>query len=332
MDPNTYYQMLLNGGQYSPAHAQNVVQAKFPGWQPGAAPSVASPTNHYTGSGQAPGSGTVIVPPPGYVPGGPPVSGMLPPGAVDPATGFLTGTVDLSQTPTSWQTGNEAGPPAGQSIDAFLLDLLNRGVPREQALQQAAERFGLQQGQDGYPVYYGGNNTIGLADSYLTYENGQWKAVPRGQGGPNNGANGFQIDPTYLQPFTQPAPQFQAPGEFQAPTADSILQDPSYTFRRDQAVDVLQKTKAAQGLYNSGGTVYDLGNLASNFAGTEYGRIWDRDFGLWNQKWNNAINTNSATIQDYTTARDTFYANQNNPYNKLYNVAQLGAGAAANAG
>jgi hypothetical protein len=199
-----------------------------------------------------------------------------------------------------------------------------------------------------------------------------------GGGGSADGSLLRSIDPSYLAPFTEPLPdrgtlpawdpsgvqglpQFQSPGEFHAPTGQSILDDPGYQFRRDQAMQSTINSKAAQGLFNSGGSIYDLGNLVSNFAGQEYNNAWNRDFGLWNQNWQNALakygadlNTADASFNRYNTgfgnqmtgsnelfnrslnlyqnARDTFYANQQNPFQKLMTVAQLGANTAANAG
>lgn len=82
---------------------------------------------------------------------------------------------------------NHGGAPSGGSGSgdpgAFLLQLLQSGMDREQAIAQTSQKFGLQQGQDGYPLYYANNNTIGLKGSYLANVNGQWNQVQRGPEG-----------------------------------------------------------------------------------------------------------------------------------------------------
>ena len=66
-------------------------------------------------------------------------------------------------------------------------------------------------------------------------------------------------------------------GEQQAPAEFSFSQDdPSYQFRMDQAMKALERSRAARGLLNSGGTASALTTLASNLASTEYGRAFDR--------------------------------------------------------
>lgn len=201
-----------------------------------------------------------------------------------------------------------------------------------------------------------------------------------GEGGGGNSAGGdFTIDPTYLSPFEE---QFQGPGagpdvpdfpEFQyadfegfdpftAPTAESILHDPSYQFRRDQGAGAIENSAAARGLLNSGGTLKDLLGYGQQFASQEYGNIWDRDFNLWgtqNQNKltgyetnrNNAANnfaTNYGLTRDrydllnqanktsydrlwneYLNRKDTWYRNQNEPFSKQLDLLKIGFGGAS---
>jgi hypothetical protein len=139
-------------------------------------------------------------------------------------------------------------------------------------------------------------------------------------------------------PFTYDA--FTQPEGFSAPDAQTILNDPSYQFRRDQALGALQNSASGRGLTNSGGTIYDLLGTASQFASQEYGNIWDRDFKGWQDRYNTALNTyntnrgNAADIYgknlglsddlyargltDYNTNR----GNAEDLYTKLYGRSQ----------
>lgn len=153
------------------------------------------------------------------------------------------------------------------------------------------------------------------------------------------------IDPTFLAPFTERAPNgvdtpFISPGAFQAPTADSILQDPSYLWRMEQGRGALENSAAARGTLNSGGTLADILNYGQKAASQEYSNVYDRKLGVWNADWTNALNTFRANKdvndtsyqrawQKYVDAKDTWYRNQNEPFQKLYQAATLGATAAA---
>lgn len=311
MDPQVYYEGLIAKG-YSPDAAAKLVQSQFPNWTPA--------------SGSA--------------------DTGIPSNPDDPAD-----SISAQPSPTDGTTDGTGGIQTAATLNDELIRLLNSknmepGAFPTGLFDTVAGRYGLAQGQQGFPDYRADTKTISVAGGYLLKENGVWRFQPTSpEGGTGSGgfdANGFQVDPSYLQPFgsqdylnttfgNQP-PQFQAPGDFRAPTAESILSDPSYQFRRDQSVDVLQKTKAAQGLYHSGGTIYDLANLASNFAGTEYSNIWNRDFNKWATDWQNALSTNSANVLDFQNARDTYWSNQSNPFQKLRDIYQIGANAAGNAG
>lgn len=109
-------------------------------------------------------------------------------------------------------TGGSTGAPApSQSGDpgGYLLQLLQSGMDRDQAIAQTSQAFSLQPGQDGYPLYYPGNNTIGLKGSYLANVGGRWNQVTRnpneglsqGGGGGGGGYSGTNIfnDPATAQ-------------------------------------------------------------------------------------------------------------------------------------
>ena len=298
MDPQAYYDALIAKGT-DPAAAAQMVQAQFPDWQ--GAPSTYNPTDPDAGSAPDPGA-------------------QAPSGGI--------------QTDAPAQQGGAWDPPT--RTDAEYLKVYKQ-------VQAALMQGGWNQENSGGINYWTGKilnaDAEGRQPSYFftrmaagPNNQGQWTGEPPG---------GFDggVDPTYLRPFTaqdvgdQGVPAFEGdPGDFVRPTGDTIKEDPSYLFRRDQAVDVMTKGLAAQGLYHSGGTPHDITRLASNFAGTEYNNIFNRDAGIWESKWQHALAKNPQILQRYLTARDTFYANQNNPFAKLRDIASIGANTAAIAG
>jgi hypothetical protein len=171
---------------------------------------------------------------------------------------------------------------------------------------------------------------------------GSWTWVPQGGG---MGANG--VDPSYLQPFGERfddslwrAPDFESPGDFKAPTKEDLYADPSYQFRFDEGRRGVELSALAKGLGGSGGTLVDLMNYGQNAASQEYQNVWNRGFGLWRSNWDNALSsygakfgTNNANWErawkNFVERKDTWYRNQNEPFNKLHAMAwHLGAGAA----
>lgn len=171
----------------------------------------------------------------------------------------------------------------------------------------------------------------------------QWST---GSGESGGGGTPMAIDPSYLAPWEEAPPspgqipEFQSPGEFQAPTAQSMYADPSYQFRVGEGEHALENSAAAWGTLNSGGTLADIINYGQHAASQEYGQIFDRAFGIWNGNWNNALTSFRAkkdvnddlyqrALNRYQMARSNWMDNQDRPFDKLYKAASLGATAAA---
>lgn len=170
-------------------------------------------------------------------------------------------------------------------------------------------------------------------------------------GGPLAGG----VDPSYLKPFEMSFGDFNpayvdkaklgTPPEFSfdpftAPTEESMQQDPGFKFRMDTGRGMVENSAAGKGVLNSGGTLYDLLKTGQQMGSQEYSNIWNRDFNLWganNQNKLNAYGTNYGVGTDaYNRAqnqfgemRNTYFQNQNSPFQKLFQVAGLGANAAA---
>lgn len=260
------------------------------------------------------------------------------PTATNPFTS--TGTVANPFTPlkpAASQTGITGTPPSsgvggGTGTDQQLLSyLLSQNLSNPQA---AIDQFNQLKPGNNFGLVFDPtrkiievNSASGSPGSYLTAP-GTTSGQTSWSWGPLNGAdNGpgsygsAQVDPSYLQPFTQ---KFNyAP--FQPLDAQSVQNEPGYQFARDQTLQAFTNGKAAQGLFNSGGTVNDLANLASNFANTYYGDAENRALNAYNTNYGNAW-------QQYLGDRDTFYANENNPFSKLLQTATLGANTATTAG
>ncbi len=173
-----------------------------------------------------------------------------------------------------------------------------------------------------------------------------------GYHGTGAGSASLAVDPSYLAPFNgtfadtwqalygtpfdaaSVRARFQAPGDFAASDATALADDPGFQFRRSQAMGALQNTAAAQGLLNSGGTLYHLLGLADNMASQEYANAWDRNFSKWNADWTHALGAFGANQdvsdddynrawQQYVENKDTWFRNQSEPFDKLYKSASL---------
>lgn len=88
--------------------------------------------------------------------------------------------------------GGQNGP-----IDNYLLNLLQGGMDRDAAIEQARRVYNIPAGVDGSPLWYPGNQTIGLKNSYLAYVDGKWSLVPRGpEGGGGGNTSTYHYSPT----------------------------------------------------------------------------------------------------------------------------------------
>lgn len=129
-------------------------------------------------------------------------------------------------------------------------------------------------------------------------------------GGGSGGAGDSAVAP-FTEPFTtsaqlvnfNKAPAFDYP-DFQAPTGESILKDPSFQFRLDEGRKALEGSKAAKGTLRTGGTLRDVLSLGQNLASTEYGNIFDRSIASYNTNRGNArdryaVNYGSQTLDPY---------------------------------
>lgn len=149
--------------------------------------------------------------------------------------------------------------------------------------------------------------------------NGQWvNGSPHGGGG-GGGGGGFDGGgyndfawPRFNAPRYSPGPQFQAPpafsyAEFKAPDASAIHNDPSFKLRRDEGMQAIEHGAAAKGLSRLPSTLKALAGWNQDFAGREYGNIFDRSAQTWGMNRNNAADAYST---NYGISRDVWDRNE----------------------
>jgi hypothetical protein len=101
---------------------------------------------------------------------------------------------------------------------------------------------------------------------------------------------------------------------FQAPTNVTEQNDPGYKFRLDQGMQALQNSAAARGDLLSGGTAKALTNYGQDYASNEYGNVYNRALGQYQQNYNQ------------------YQQNQTNQFNRFASLAGLGQTTAAQLG
>lgn len=99
-------------------------------------------------------------------------------------------------------------------------------------------------------------------------------------GGPD-GLSYIPPTPNYAFPGMAEPPAFPTVPKFQAPSADEMLRDPGYQFRRNQGRDMLQSWAAAKGTLNDSETANALEDYGQNVASQEYGNVWNRDWNVY---------------------------------------------------
>lgn len=164
---------------------------------------------------------------------------------------------------------------------------------------------------------------------------------------------------TTVNPWTGVAPTTPAyvgPAPYQATpfTAPTVTDDPSFKFRLEQGLEAINRGAAAKGTLLTGGTQKALERYGSDLASTEYAAAFNRalaanqlnnQYGRTAQQdlYNQGLLTNTQQygrgMDAYTSAYNTFLnnqgaqrANQQDVYNRLFGLSQMGqAGAAGQA-
>jgi hypothetical protein len=85
-------------------------------------------------------------------------------------------------------------------------------------------------------------------------------------------------------------------GTFEAPTKDSILNDPEFQARLDEGMKTIQRSAAAKGTLLTGGTLKGLDQYGQQEAGKAYGNAYNRAY------------------NEYDTRRTDFLTNEANRF------------------
>jgi hypothetical protein len=138
------------------------------------------------------------------------------------------------------------------------------------------------------------------------------------------GATPFQQeDYTAATPFGQDP--YAAADPFTGPTAADMAADPSYQFRLQQGQEALERSGAARGVTNTGGTLRDILDYGQQAASQEYGNVYGRQrdvydlnernrFNAYQANWGNAMNAYNVNERNRAGAFDVNAANQYRAY------------------
>lgn len=186
----------------------------------------------------------------------------------DSGTGSTaSGTSAPTSQPTSVGNAYDGGTPTGTTAP---------GVPRENMLSTQSNPGARNVG----PISVG----RGAAPTATGATQGDNVLAPSGYG-------------SLTAPWTN---------QFTAPTDVTQQNDPGYQFRLDQGTKALERSAAAQGNLLTGNTARDVNSYAQDYASNEYGNVYNRALGQYQQNYN------------------IFENNQANQYNRLAAMAGVG--------
>ena len=202
---------------------------------------------------------------------------------------------DSSNPTYDWDTSTESGGGGGGSQSTSTT---------ETAAQRAARMasFGLGPGglQNQPPGEMPAQPTLGD----MTGPQGPFENPGMYTPGAAYQAPEFRAPDPYQQAPQFSRPEYQAAMPFTAPTAADMGQDPGYQFRLSEGQRALERSGAARGVTNTGGTMKGILDYGQQAASQEYGNVYNRNL--------SAYNTNEA---NRAGAYQTNYGNALNAYN-----------------
>jgi hypothetical protein len=186
--------------------------------------------------------------------------GITPQGSA--ATGASPGTLQTSGLPASQTIDLARGGDGVYSAGGGRMPLSAlRGGPMQAGEFSVNPTNPLRGGtENGVPTFPAGSGVAGAA---------QPGAPAGGPGTPGFGS--------LLQGYDK---------TFTAPTDVTEQNDPGYKFRLSQGLDALQNSAAARGGLLSGGTAKAINDYAQNSASAEYGNVYNRALGQYQQGYN----------------------------------------------
>lgn len=304
------------GGSVAPPGSGGT--AAFPGFTPGG-PAYTGPTGSEgptVAPGTKPGGGydpTAMHPTaltiPGTTPGAgfgtPPATGPggttappAPPGDTIPATGETPPPgYGWSADGSSWVRASPAGAPSTPGAGPSL----STSPANDADLRAWLTSQGITGDGQQYWIDSINSKPDGLQSGNAQYWMDKIKAGQAENAGGGSSAGGAGSAGGYgafLAPYT---------GQFTAPTGTD---DPGFQFALQQGTDAIQRSAAAKGNLLTGGTQKDLASYTTGAALQDYAGSYNRAL--------NTFNTNYGIFKD----------NQDRPFGKLFDVTQLGYGAA----
>jgi len=128
---------------------------------------------------------------------------------------------------------------------------------------------------------------------------------------PGATGTGVPETPVFTPPGYEKPPAFDY-GDFAAPTAEEVLNDPGYQFSRNEGERALKAGYASGGVLNTGGTMKDILAWGGNYANTRYVDVLNRKLNIYG--------TNRAgAVQKYNMNYGTQYQD---PYSIAYQGAK----------
>jgi len=118
--------------------------------------------------------------------------------------------------------------------------------------------------------------------------------------------------------------EYEAATPFEAPTAADMEADPSYQFRLKQGQDALERSGAARGVTNTGGTLKNILDYGQNAASQEYGNVYGRKRDTYDANERNRFNAYAA---NYGNAMNAYGMNEQNRFGAFNANEQNRAGA-----
>ena len=89
------------------------------------------------------------------------------------------------------------------------------------------------------------------------------------------------VPPSAYQPGEYQAPTYATGAPFAGPTAEQMSADPGYQFRLQQGQEALERSGAARGVTNTGGTLKNILDYGQQAASQEYGNVYNRMAGTY---------------------------------------------------
>ena len=89
------------------------------------------------------------------------------------------------------------------------------------------------------------------------------------------------VPPTPYEAGVYQAPTYAPAAPFSGPTAEQMAADPGYQFRLTEGQKALERSGAARGVTNTGGTLKNILDYGQQAASQEYGNVYNRAANAW---------------------------------------------------